>query len=63
MLWGYFFTHNEPTKLEEAKEALILKGYTFVDIYLSDKEVPNEPDMFWLPLQSSILSAIMGLMH
>ncbi len=48
MLWGYFFTHNEPAKLEEAKEALISKGYTFVDIYLSDKEEPSEPDMFWL---------------
>lgn len=51
MLWGYFFTHNEPTKLEKAKEALISKGYTFVDIYLSDKEDPNEPDMFWLHVE------------
>lgn len=51
MLWGYFFTHNEPTKLEEAKEVLISKGYTFVDIYLSDKEEPSEPDMFWLHVE------------
>lgn len=51
MLWGYFFTHSEPTKLEEAKEVLISKGYTFVDIYLSDKEEPSEPDMFWLHVE------------
>ena len=51
MLWGYFFTHNEPTKLEEAKVALISKGYTFVDIYLSDKEEASEPDMFWLHVE------------
>lgn len=51
MLWGYFFTHSEPTKLEEAKKALISKGYTFVDIYLSDKDGPNEPDMYWLHVE------------
>jgi len=51
MLWGYFFTHSEPTKLEKAKDILVAKGYRFVDIYLSDKDEPNEPDMFWLHLE------------
>ena len=51
MLWGYFFTHREPTKLEEAKRHLIAKGYRFVDIYLSDKEEPSDPDMFWLHIE------------
>jgi len=51
MLWGYFFTHSQQGKLEEAKQLLISQGYNFVDIYLSDKENPNEPDMFWLHIE------------
>jgi hypothetical protein len=51
MLWGYFFTHNEPQKLEKAKELLISKGYKFIDIYLSEKDDPSEPDMFWLHVE------------
>jgi hypothetical protein len=51
MLWGYFFTHNEPTKLEKAKEILTGKGYKFVDIFISDKEEENEPDTFWLHIE------------
>jgi hypothetical protein len=51
MLWGYFFTHSEPTKLEKAKDILVAKGYRFVDIYLSDKDEQNKPDMFWLHLE------------
>lgn len=51
MLWGYFFTHNEPKLLEKAKDKLVSKGYRFVDIYLSDKEDPNEPDIFWLHVE------------
>jgi len=51
MLWGYFFTHHEPTKLEEANNALVEKGYRFVDIFLSDKDEPKDPDMFWLHVE------------
>lgn len=51
MLWGYFFTHNEPTKLEKAKDILLSKGYSFVDIYLSDKDEQDEPDVFWLHIE------------
>lgn len=51
MLWGYFFTHNEPTKLEKAKDVLASKGYSFVDIHLSDKDGSNESDIFWLHVE------------
>lgn len=37
LIWGYFFTHHEPTLLEKAKVGLIKKWYKFVDIYISDK--------------------------
>jgi hypothetical protein len=48
LLWGYFFTHSEPKKLEEASLILESRGYKVVDIYLSDKDDKNEPDLFWL---------------
>ena len=51
MLWGYFFTHHEPVKLEEAAKELNAKGYRVVDIYLSEKEEPTDPDLFWLHVE------------
>jgi len=51
MLWGYFFTHNNPQKLEQAAGVLKERGYRVVDIYLSDKEEPSEPDMYWLHVE------------
>ena len=51
MLWGYFFTHNEPSKLETAKDGLISKGYNFVSIYISDKDEETDPDMYWLHVE------------
>ena len=51
LLWGYFFTSHEPKKLEKAKSILIAKGYRFVNLYMSDKDVPNEPDLFWLHVE------------
>ncbi len=51
MLWGYFFTHHEPIKLEQAASILTKQGYKVVDIYLSDKEEPSEPDMYWLHVE------------
>jgi len=53
MLWGYFFTHNEPQKLEQAAGVLNEQGYRIVDIYLSDKDEPNDPDMFWLHVEKT----------
>lgn len=51
MLWGYFFTHNEPQLLEKVAGLLEKQGYKKVDIYLSDKEEPNERDQFWLHIE------------
>ena len=51
LLWGYFFTHSEPKKLEEAASVLAKQGYTLVNVYLSDKEDPKEPDMYWLHVE------------
>ena len=51
MLWGYFFTHENPQKLEEASKHLVGLGYRFVNIYLSDKDDPNEPDLYWLHVE------------
>ncbi|MCP4326585.1 MAG: ribonuclease E inhibitor RraB [Alteromonadales bacterium] len=52
MLWGYFFTHHEPKKLEQAASVLAKQGYKVVNIYLSDKEEPNEPDLYWLHVEN-----------
>ncbi len=49
MLWGYFFTNHDPSKLELAKEALVSKGYRFVSIHRSDKE--SESGLFWLHVE------------
>jgi Regulator of ribonuclease activity B len=51
MLWGYFFTHHEPKLLESAKGRLVENGYRFVDIHLSDKENPTDPDKWWLHVE------------
>jgi hypothetical protein len=51
MLWGYFFTHNELDKLEEVKEILVSEGYDFVSISVSEKENPNDPDIYWLHVE------------
>ena len=51
MLWGYFFTHHEPSKLEAAKEYLTDKGYNFVGIYIGDKDDASAPDIYWLHVE------------
>lgn len=51
MLWGYFFTHHEPIKLEAAKGKLLKMGYRFVKIYLADKDREAEPDLWWLHVE------------
>ncbi len=53
LLWGYFFTHNEPERLEKASRTLGEKGYRIVNIYLSDKDDPNEPDKYWLHIEKA----------
>ena len=51
MLWGYFFTNQEPAKLEKVGQILVSRGYNFVDIYLSDKDSESDPDVFWLHME------------
>jgi len=51
LVWGYFFTDSNPEKLEEAARELDKLGYRFVDIFLSEKDEPNEPDSYWLHVE------------
>ena len=51
MLWGFFFTHSELSKLELAKEKLESQGYNFVRFFLGDKEHQSEADTFWLHVE------------
>lgn len=45
MLYGYFFTDKEPTKLKEVSRALEKEGFKEVAIY------PNEEGHFWLHVE------------
>nr|KNY38446.1 hypothetical protein AKG93_25165 [Vibrio harveyi] len=51
MLWGYFFTHNEPTKLNEVSLKLEQQGYTVVGIYQADKARQTDEDIFILHVE------------
>ena len=51
LLWGYFFTNSNPKLLEMARDVLVKKGYRYVDIYLSDKDNPDDNDMWWLHIE------------
>jgi hypothetical protein len=45
MLYGYFFTNDEPKKLEKVSEELKKQGFEFVDIY------PDETNQYWLHME------------
>lgn len=45
MLYGYFFTNNEPKKLEKVAEELKTQGFEYVDIY------PDETNQYWLHME------------
>lgn len=51
MLWGYFFTDVSRTKLERAAPLLDKQGYRVVNIYLADKQHPQDPDLWWLHVE------------
>ncbi len=51
MVWGYFFTNKTPDELERAGNLLERDGYRVVDIFLSEKEDPAEPDLWWLHVE------------
>lgn len=48
MLWGYFFTDTKKEKLENLAPILKSRGYHIANIYLSDKDTLQEPDLWWL---------------
>ncbi|WP_051155475.1 DUF695 domain-containing protein [Winogradskyella psychrotolerans] len=45
MLYGYFFTNNEPKKLEKVSQELKKQGFEYVDIY------PDETNQYWLHME------------
>ena len=51
LLWGYFFTDSTSEKLQKSIPDLEAKGYKFVEIFLSDKENSDEPDLWWLHVE------------
>lgn len=51
LLWGYFFTDSERENLQKSVPGLEAKGYKFVEIFLSEKENPDEPDLWWLHVE------------
>ncbi|MEO8002749.1 MAG: ribonuclease E inhibitor RraB [Arenimonas sp.] len=51
MLWGYFFTDESKSELQSVVPLLTAQGYRFVDIYLSDKDDPSDPDVWWLHVE------------
>ncbi|MFC5462647.1 ribonuclease E inhibitor RraB [Massilia niabensis] len=51
MLWGYFFTNAQRQPLELAARELAKSGYRVVNIYLSDKNKPSDPDLWWLHVE------------
>jgi hypothetical protein len=51
MLWGYFFTHRDPKRLNDVVPILQSRDYEFVDIFKSEKDDPAEADLWWLHVQ------------
>jgi len=51
MVWGYFFTDSDRSKLESVVPSLESGGFDFISIYLSDKESEEDPDLWWLHVQ------------
>ncbi|MDY6945041.1 MAG: ribonuclease E inhibitor RraB [Pseudomonadota bacterium] len=51
MLWGYFFTDTDKTRLESVAPLLQEQGYRLVEIFLSEKQSADEPDLWWLHVE------------
>lgn len=52
LLWGYFFTDNDPNKLELVIPKIQAMGYKVVAIFQAEKEDENEPDLFYLHIEN-----------
>lgn len=53
LLWGYFFADPSKEKLEQAGPLLKAKGYRVVGVYPSNKEKPDDPDLWWLHVEKA----------
>ena len=61
MLWGYFFTDDSREDLQRAAPLLEAQGYRLVDIYLGDKDSPQEPDLWWLHVEKIEVHTVTSL--
>lgn len=51
MLWGYFFTNRDASTLRAAVPDLQHQNYEFVEVFRSEKDNPNDEDLWWLHVQ------------
>ncbi|MFT6992442.1 MAG: hypothetical protein ACJASL_004442 [Paraglaciecola sp.] len=51
LLWGYYFTNDDPNKLELVIPKIQSMGYTIVNIFQAKKEDENEADSFYLHVE------------
>jgi len=63
MLWGYFFTNSSRAKLDLAAKDLSRVGYRIVDVYLSKKDDPSAPDLWWLHVERIEMHSVDSLLE
>ncbi|MFT5841064.1 MAG: hypothetical protein ACI9UT_003578 [Flavobacteriales bacterium] len=51
LLWGYYFTDDDPNKLQRVIPKIQLMGYSIVNIFQAKKEDDNEADSFYLHVE------------
>jgi hypothetical protein len=51
LLWGFFFTNATESPLRAAVPALQERGYEFVDVWQTEKDDPEDEDLWWLHVQ------------
>jgi hypothetical protein len=51
LLWGYFFVGKSKSELERAAARLLPGGYSLVDVYLQEKDSPEDEDQWWLHVE------------
>lgn len=61
MVWGFFFTNRTRGELERAGILLERDGYRVVEIFLSDKEGPAEPDQWWIHVEKIEIHSVESL--
>jgi hypothetical protein len=51
LLWAYYFTDHDPSKLQLVIPKIESMGYSIVNIFRAKKEVEDEADSFYLQVQ------------